>query len=476
MKVKNILAVIVLLFTGFITLISGSGCANIIPPSGGPRDSLPPLLLGVTPADSTRNFKDNRIVFDFDEYIEVQNVQENVLVSPVPQINPYIESKLKTVTVRLKDSLEPNTTYSINFGNAIKDFNEGNVLKNFTYVFSTGPAIDSMQLTGNVILAETGKIDTTIIVMLHTSFEDSAIIKERPRYIARLDNQGKFTFNNLPPDTFALYALKDVGGSHRYMSKTQLFAFADTPVNLRQQTQPITLYAYVKEEAKPVTSAATATNTKGANKDQDKRLKFSTNVSGAPLDLFSNLELNFEQPLKTLDTNLVRLYSDSAFTPVDGYAIIPDSSRKLVTVKAPWVENKEYHLILDQAFAEDSLGKKLLRNDTLNFFTRKATDYGSVRIRFRNLGNYTNPVLQFVQNDVITNSFPLLSDNFFRAMFLPGDYELRILNDENKNGVWDPGNFFGKRLQPEIVKPIERKLNIKPNWENEFEIEAPAAH
>ena len=144
------------------------GCASIIPPQGGPRDSLPPRLIKASPADSTRNFTGNRIAFSFYEFVDLQNIQENLLVSPSPKTNPLIESKLNTVTVRIKDSLEPNTTYSLNFGNAIKDYNEGNVMKEFTYTFSTGPYIDSLELHGKVILAENGRADSTLIVLLHT--------------------------------------------------------------------------------------------------------------------------------------------------------------------------------------------------------------------------------------------------------------------------------------------------------------------
>ena len=123
---------------------------------------------------------------------------------------------MNTITVKLKDTLEPNTTYTLNFGNAIKDVNEGNILKNFTYIFSTGTYIDSLELRGKVLLAETGETDTTLTVMLHTNKDDSAVVKEKPRYIAKVGRQGNFDFQNLPPETFYLYALKDEGGTHRY--------------------------------------------------------------------------------------------------------------------------------------------------------------------------------------------------------------------------------------------------------------------
>ena len=209
-----------------------SGCANIIPPHGGPRDSLPPLLLKADPVDSSRNFSDTRITFSFDEYVDIQDVYNNLLVSPLPKNLPTVDYKLRTVTVKLKDTLEKNTTYTLNFGDALRDVNEGNIYKNFTYTFSTGSYLDSLELSGKVLLAENGRTDTTLIVMLHTSADDSIVVKEKPRYITKLDGKGRFHFKNLPPQTFYIYALKDEGITRRYLSGKQLFGFADKPVDM----------------------------------------------------------------------------------------------------------------------------------------------------------------------------------------------------------------------------------------------------
>ncbi len=149
-------------------LLVQTGCANIIPPSGGPRDSLPPQLIKADPPDSSVNFRGKRITLYFDELIDrLQDAARNIVISPIPQTPPQFDVKLNAITIRLKDSLEANTTYSFSFGNAIKDVNEGNVLRNFSYAFSTGAALDSLKLTGNVFLAQTGKIDSTLIVVLY---------------------------------------------------------------------------------------------------------------------------------------------------------------------------------------------------------------------------------------------------------------------------------------------------------------------
>ena len=197
------------LFAGLIKLMTmGSGCATIVPPEGGPRDTLPPVITEARPLDSNVNFTGNRITFTFDEFVRLDNIMQNLLVSPIPRVQPTVTSRLNTVTIRLRDSLEANTTYSLNFGNSIVDVNENNPLSNYTYVFSTGPALDSLRFSGKVLLAETGEIDSTLIVMLHRSPDDSAVINERPRYMAKLNGTGNFTFRNLPPGTFYVYALR----------------------------------------------------------------------------------------------------------------------------------------------------------------------------------------------------------------------------------------------------------------------------
>src|SRR5436305_12102318 len=143
MKKLSIVYFLLIICISLISLTIGSGCANIIPPTGGPKDSLPPVLVSSVPKDSTTNFNAHKIVLTFDEYVELdQNLTQDFIVSPNPENIPLVENKLRTVTIKLKDSLKPNTTYSLDFGNSLKDVNEGNILRNFTYVFSTGKDID----------------------------------------------------------------------------------------------------------------------------------------------------------------------------------------------------------------------------------------------------------------------------------------------------------------------------------------------
>ncbi len=324
-----------------------------------------------------------------------------------------------------------------------------------------------------MILAETGKIDSTLIVMLHTDPSDSVVMRERPRYVTRLSSTGEFIFRNLPPKTFYLYALKDESGTRRYLDDKQLFAFADSAAIPGISPAPITLYAYsIAPTSEPVSNLPSISGGRrtGGGQGTDNRLKFQTNLTEGRQDLLTHLELRFESPLRKYDSSLVNLFTDSVFNLVAASREL-DSSRKKLLITTAWKENSNYHLILDKEFADDSSGKKLLKTDTVSFTTRKTSDYGALRLRFRGLEMARNPVIQLVQNNRIYRSIPMKQDEFFEAMFPPGEFEIRILYDENGNGIWDPGAFFGLRRQPEIVRSIDRKITVRPNWQNEIEIQ-----
>ncbi len=466
---KTFLAFLTLLFFSVVGLFSGAGCANIVPPQGGPRDSLPPVLLDANPDDSTLNFKGNRITLNFDEYVDLQEVQNNLLFTPTVETVPDVQVRLKTITIRLRDTLDANTTYIFNFGNAIRDYNEGNILRDFTYTFSTGPALDSLELTGNVVMAETGAIDTTLTIILHKSLVDSAVAKERPRYVTRLDGSGNFRFKNLPAGTFAIYALGEAGLQRRYQPN-QAFAFADSAVVVTNNTPPVTLYAYKEVPTAAPPTAATTAARGNRNNTEASRLKFTTNLENATeQDLLKKLIITFETPLRSFDSTGLSLTTDSTFQPAP-YTFLIDSTKRNLTLTTTWREGTQYNLITLKEFAEDTLGQQLLKSDTLQFTTRKSSDYGRLSIRLKNINAVQNPVLQFVQNGAVTASVPISSGIYNQPLFLPGDYELRILSDRNNNGVWDAGRFFSIRRQPELVKPIERRITVKPAWDNEFEI------
>ena len=248
MKVSYLLTALAVFIIGLFMILSSPGCASIVPPTGGPRDSLPPVIVHLDPRDSGRLFNEKKITITFNEFIQLDEVQKNLIVSPTPKVNPIVNVKLKNVIVTIKDTLEPNTTYSLDFGNSIKDLNEGNVFRNFRYIFSTGTTIDTMELGGRILVAETGKADSTLIIMLHRNMDDSAVIKEKPRYVTRADTAGFFRFRNIAPGSYKMYGLKDESGQRRFLSKEQLFAFTDSAVSAQSMKNDILMYAFLEKD------------------------------------------------------------------------------------------------------------------------------------------------------------------------------------------------------------------------------------
>ncbi len=437
------------------------GCAQIGAPVGGPRDSLPPVLLSAVPENSTINFTGKTIRLTFNEYIQIADIQKNLLVSPTPVINPDVNWKLRDVTIRLRDTMQPNTTYVIDLGNAIQDINENNPYRNYKYVFSTGNYIDSLTFSGNVQIAETGKADSTLIVLLYNDLDDSAVLKHKPRFITKLDSSGNFTFTNLAEGTYNAFALKDEGGQKYYSNKSYVFAFADSPVIVKENTTPVNLLASATEPP-----ATKTTSSSGSSKS--KSLQLATSISGGQQDLLTPITLTSGTTLATFDSTKIQL-TDTLYNAFPGAIYSLDTSRKIITISYPWLENTDYRLLLEEDFVTDSTGLKLAKTDTLIFKSKKESDYGSIKINFTNLDKFTNPVLQFVSNNKVVNSYPLQSGSLNIRLFNPGDYEMRILEDRNQNGVWDPGNYELK-LQPEKVLFINQRINIRANWDNEKDI------
>jgi hypothetical protein len=461
MNIRNVIIFIALCCFIYTLSILGSGCAQILNPTGGPRDTIPPNLLIANPPNGTVNFNGNRITLNYDEYVQLQKLQENLLVSPTPKINPNIDYKLKTVTIKIRDTLQPNTTYRFDLGNSIQDINENNPVKNFSYVFSTGPYIDSLEFSGNVQLAQTGKPDTTLLVFLYNDLDDSAVLKQKPKYITRLNTKGDFKFHNLAGGIYHVFSLKDQSGQKVYNNKDELFAFSDSAVNIGDSTKHVKLFAYAEETPK-VKSTTTITTT------ADKKLKYTPSIVNGRQDILTPLTLEFNHKLKNFDSLKIEL-TDTLLNPYKSALVSLDSTQKIIIIKYQWQDNTDYRLVIPKDFATDTLGTALVKSDTIHFKTKREGDYGSIKINFKNLEKFKNPVLQFVITNEVVNSFPLISSQWSVKLFNPGDYEVRILEDLNQNGIWDPGNYHLK-LQPEKVYALPQKLNIRADWENERDI------
>lgn len=454
---------------GFLSNLAS--CANMIPPGGGPRDSLPPVLVSAIPKDSAVNVKTRNITLSFDEYITLQNPQQSIILSPLPAQSkmPNIDYKLRNLTIKLKDSLEPNTTYSIDFGDAVKDVNEGNIARNLHYVFSTGNSIDYNTYSGKVILAETGKIDSNLVVILHKNLADSAPLKLRPRYFTRVDGQGNFRFQNLPPGSYAVYAVANKF-TFTYGDSSQMFAFKNAPVLVSANTAADTLYAF-EGYKRPAAKASTAAGPvkAAAGKREDKRIRFSADLQSGEQDLLNDLHLTFNKKLTRFDSTKF-VITDTGFRPLSDFHVSLDSTQTIVNIRHKWKQEQRFILTIDKEAVADSLGTQLTKADTLRFSTKPETDYGSIRIRFLNIDLSRNPIVQIMEGEKLVDSEVLTNKEFNRKLFRPGAYQVSLLYDSNRNGKWDTGRFWGTKRQPEIVELIPKQIAIRANWDNEVDL------
>lgn len=206
-------------------------CASIGNPSGGPRDEDPPRFVRSNPGPNAVNFNSDEIQIYFDELVNVKDAFTKVIMSPPSAQTPRVSSLGRRVTVRFQDTLRPNTTYTIDFGDAIEDNNESNPLQNFSYTFSTGPQIDTLGISGMVLGAEDLEPFQGKLVGLHSNLADSALRKLPFDYVARTDDRGRFSFQGLKPGIYRVFALDDVDADKKYSSPEEAMAFYDVTVS-----------------------------------------------------------------------------------------------------------------------------------------------------------------------------------------------------------------------------------------------------
>lgn len=232
----------VLLYLLIIT-IAFTGCAKRGTISGGPIDTIPPTITGSSPKNMSTEFRGDQIRISFDEYIKIKDVSKQLIISPPMDTPPTITpmgSASKSIDIKIKDTLQPNTTYSFNFGQSISDNNEGNPYSQFRFVFSTGAYIDSLALNGKIKDAVSRKADNFVTVMLYEdneTFNDSTIYNERPRYVTNtLDSMTYYSLQNLKEGRYRLFALKDVNNNYRFNPKSDKIAFMSESISVPTDT------------------------------------------------------------------------------------------------------------------------------------------------------------------------------------------------------------------------------------------------
>ena len=205
-------------------------CAKVNTPTGGKRDRISPVVIESSPENRSVFFNDRRIEITLNEFVVLDNINEKFMVSPPLKKRPEIQVKRKSIIVEFDEELRDSTTYTFYFQDAIKDLNEGNILENYQFVFSTGSVVDSLSVTGNVSSAFTLEAPEKTIVMLYRDLQDTTVKKQLPDYISMVDTKGYFRIENVREGQYRLYALKDGDNSKNYNVTDEEFAFADSSI------------------------------------------------------------------------------------------------------------------------------------------------------------------------------------------------------------------------------------------------------
>lgn len=506
------------------------GCAKRGTISGGYKDTIAPVLSASLPKNFSTNFKGNQIKLVFDEYVKLKNVSKQLIVSPPfknqPEILPTNASK--TITIRINDTLQPNTTYNLNFGQSIEDNNEGNSYPQFKYVFSTGTFIDSLKLNVKIKDALENKTDNFVSVMLYEQnekFNDSTIYKETPRYITNsLDSLKMVTLDNLKAGNYLLVALKD-NGNNKYNPKTDKIGFQKQPItipsdtiyevelfkeklpfkaiNILQETKNKLLVGYegdskqtkaiLKNGSEIIPTIVTQFSKKDSLQVWHRELKSDSVVVRIENNVFVK---DFEVKLKSQkkDTlNIVAEYSGNLplrerFQLNSSIPLVKFDESKISVVKKDSTAVKfktnydEFHKIYFIDFDKEPSEKYSITampgaftdffdsvNDTLRYevTTKNTTEYGNLKIILEGAKNF--PIIVELTDKDGKVKASAIANNTSIVEFLslePMIYTLRIIYDENKNGVWDTGNFMEKK-QPEEVIYFPKNLDVRANWDVE---------
>ncbi len=218
-------------------LFSLFNCARESRPTGGLVDSLSPIVVRERPHNGTLNQQIRKIRVDFDEFIELKNTTETCIISPPLEKDPKMTTRRKTLTIDLKGvELQDSTTYTFTFTNGIADVNEGNILNQYTYAFSTGNTIDTLQISGKVIDAETAEVSKTAFVVLHKNdTNDSAILTQKPNYVTQVRNDGTFTLTNIAAGEYRIYALEETNRDFIFNDPSGKIAFHEEIISPRAE-------------------------------------------------------------------------------------------------------------------------------------------------------------------------------------------------------------------------------------------------
>ncbi len=509
---------------GIIVLLLLS-CAQITNVTGGIKDETPPQLVEekTYPSNKFTKFNTQTITITFDEYFTLTNPKQNVFVSPTLENDLEYKIKGKSLMIDLNNQLKENTTYTINFGEAIKDYRAGNILNNFTYVFSTGDYIDSLQTKGVVLDALTQTPEADHLVLLYDSFDDSIVSKERPIYFAKTNKKGQFSIQNIKEGAYKVFSLKDENRNYLFDLPNEKVGWLkdslliDTSLNksiiiesfeedyIKQGVAsktfeyPGKLSIELKKPSDIITSQVLTNDisvlktTISKNKDSiiywiknPKNEKFNIELTlDTLIDTISiypykkttdsllklkkwsrsinkddTITLEFTSPILSIDS--INIIKDSTVLPVTDIGIDSIYGNVIFNLTKQFKSSYSFEILPNSL--EDIYGRK--NKDTIkNSFSTFEKDFeGSFTLSLANADSSVQYVLQVMQANNIIKEVIMLGNMNSIPQMKPGKYRFKLIVDRNKNGKWDTGNYYNN-ITPEKVISYKKEVEIRSNWE-----------
>lgn len=271
-----------------------TSCAIQVGPQGGPKDILPPVIIKEEPPNNTVNFDKDKITLFLNEYSKLNEISQEMIISPLITPIPKISTKKKSISLKFEQKLKENTTYTIQFGKSIADITENNILADYTYIFSTGPKLDSLEIKGKAREGLTSTNKENIKVILHLLGNDSSIYKFKPEYYTKTKKDGEFVFKNLHTNKYRIYALDDENGNYLF-DKGERIAFANEPIELNKNIEKLELNLFKENEEKLKIIDFGSVEIKkyflAFNAPVDS-LRISQIINGSPNTITKNIKIN----------------------------------------------------------------------------------------------------------------------------------------------------------------------------------------
>ena len=523
------------LFLVFISFLLAS-CARVGSPVGGAKDSIPPQVTGSN-IDSPRinvprDIRELRI--DFDEYIVLKDINKQLIISPpLQKITKILPSGMgnKYVLIKWADTLQANTTYNFNFGNAIVDNNEGNALTYYNFAFSTGEKIDSLYISGELksLFKEKDKKEEegSLVVGLYQE-KDSMNYRQKPYYITKADPDGYYELNYLAPGNYHILAFEDSNANSVYDFGKEKVGFLKEKITLNKSVSGLNIdlypskkplkYVEMKEiaggilmtfEGNPADVKIVSLNEKlkdykithlpksdsatiwfnateqniGITSNENLKISYDAGIKKDTVSLFYRYNAKNEMSIANNRGNLLAPKQDFVVTSnylvdkiqPEKWILVSDSLKQDFTaeiskknpfeihIQSDFKEGKKYSLTIPKETAS-SYYETLKKSYRFDFEADKIENYGDLSVILENEPKNKFWIQMVNENGTVAYSQYGLEKNINFKSLKPGKYDLRIMVDENENGIWDYADF-AENIFAEPVYLLDKKIEIRPLWE-----------